>query len=189
LVLSMRVPSYQWTRVSSFLHQARVRVVLMYLGVFGVGIFLFALRNWHYSNQFTILAGTTLDHHGGLSLSTIFNPVTWPPLIEHVLHVITVQRPPITLNIFRDPRGVLVFFGVVCALLSIMKVPYIRRLPLGPCLLCLGAVVFSALVVTDYSYPGRLSLHVIPIAVSLSVLVLFHLYKRMFHKKETEVSS
>jgi hypothetical protein len=47
--------------------------------------------------------------------------------------------------------------------------PVARELPLGPVVLCLAATS-SAFAVRGLAYPGRFSLHLIPLAVAVSVL-------------------
>jgi hypothetical protein len=51
----------------------------------------------------------------------------------------------------------------------VLRVPFARRLPLGAAILCLAAVA-GGLVARGSAYPGRFSVHLIPVAVAISML-------------------
>ena len=129
----------------------------------------FAARTWYYTGAWSVFAGTTREHNGtGLSLAwgSLASGETWKRAFESVLMIVTVQDPPRF-----DVRALLVVTGVVAAVGAIFRAPILRRLPLSLVLCCLGAIV-GGLVARGVAYPGRFSVHLIPIAVALSVCVV-----------------
>ncbi len=80
--------------------------------------------------------------------------------------VATVSDPP-TLRV----RHIPVTAGVVIAGLALLRVPFVSRVPLGPSVLCIGAAV-SSLLVRGTAYPGRFSIHLVPVALAISVCAL-----------------
>ncbi len=102
----------------------------------------------------------------GLTASTILSPAAWGRAIESVWMVSAVADPP-RLN----RRGFLVTAGVVIAGLALLRVPFFRNLPLGPSALCIGALVPS-LFVRGTAYPSRFSVHLVPVAIAMSVCAM-----------------
>jgi hypothetical protein len=66
-----------------------------------------------------------------------------------------------------DMRATLVVVGVALSLLALAQVPYVRRLPLIAAALTAGAVVGSFFAHT-HAYPGRTSIHLVPLATAMS---------------------
>ena len=83
--------------------------------------------------------------------------------------IVTVQDPPRF-----DIRAVLVVAGVFVALCSVLNAPFLRRLPLSLAVVCLGAIA-GGLFVRGVSYPGRFSVHLVPVAVALSICTITQL--------------
>ena len=77
--------------------------------------------------------------------------------------IVTVQDPPRF-----DVRALMVVAGFVASMLALARVPFVRRLPLGMVVTCVAAVA-GGLVARGVAYPGRFSIHLIPIAVAVSV--------------------
>jgi len=77
--------------------------------------------------------------------------------------IVTVQDPP-AFNI----RGLLVIAGVIFAILAVLQVPIVRQLPIGLVLFCLAALS-GGFVVRGAAYPGRFSLQLIPVAITVTV--------------------
>ena len=70
--------------------------------------------------------------------------------------------------------------GVIAAVGGVLHAPFLRRLPLSLVLCCLGAIV-GGLVARGVAYPGRFSIHVIPIAVALSVCAVTQTSEKFAH--------
>jgi len=157
---------FRWRRLRD---RFPVRVGVVYLGCVALGVCAFMARTWYYTGEFSLFAGTTRAYNGtGLSLSStsLLSPTTWRIALGSVLMIATVQDPPRF-----DARSLLVIGGVCGSLLALLQVPVLRRLPLNLALACVGAVA-GGLVARGVAYPGRFSVHVIPLAVTASVLAI-----------------
>jgi hypothetical protein len=70
-----------------------------------------------------------------------------------------------------DVRGLIIFAGCVVALLAVLQVPPLSRLPLAPEVALLGALL-GALVAHAHGYPGRFSVHLLPLATTTAALAV-----------------
>lgn len=151
-------PALLWPRAS--------RAVL--LGVFGaaaIGLWLFTMRTWYYTGVPSMLFGTQAD-----ALSV------WQPTddgrsamqnaIESVLMVLTMNDPPRF-----DLRSVPVLGGALVAVLALLRVRPFRALPLNAVVLCVAGLS-GALVARGTAYPGRFSIHLVPVTVALFVCAI-----------------
>ena len=126
------------------------------------GVALFAWRTWYYTGVFSVFYGTQRD------LLAIWQPgMTAAQFLRSamasVMMVLTVNDPPRF-----DPYALPVLVGAAAAVLGLVRVPGLRRLPLAPCVYFLTAIA-GAFVARGSAYPGRFSMHVIPIASALCV--------------------
>ena len=146
-------PATLWPRAS--------RTVL--LGVFGaaaLGLWLLTARTWYYTGVLSMLYGTQA---GALSV--------WQPtdqggsvlqnVIGSVLMVLTMNDPPRF-----DVRAVPVLAGAMTAVLAFIGLRPFRALPLNAVVLCLAGLS-GALVARGTAYPGRFSIHLVPVTVAL----------------------
>lgn len=173
LSLPLTVPARSLLAVRSVLGRVSYRLLFMYLGCFTLGLGLFALRTWYYTGVFSVFYGTQRGIQStGLGTSTLFSPSVWRTAIDALLVVVTVHEPA-SLNV----RGLPVTAGVGLAFLALMQVPLLSLLPLGPSLLCLGALV-STLLARGIAYPGRFSVHLVPVATAISTCALALVVKR-----------
>jgi hypothetical protein len=157
--------------------------VAAYLLCIGAAISVFATRTWYYTGVWSLFAGTTRDHNGtGLSLTwaSLTSPAAWRGAFESVMMIITVQDPPRF-----DIRAILVIAGVVAAAAGLLNVPIVRRVPFGLALGCVGAIV-GGLVARGAAYPGRFSIHLIPIAVAVSICAVTQMAGRSFVERTRE---
>ena len=130
-----------------------------------LGVALFAWRTWYYTGVFSVFHGTQRD------LLAIWQPgMTSGQFVRRafasVMMVLTVNDPPRF-----DPYALPVLTGAGAAVLGVVRVPGLRRLPLAPSLFFVTAIV-GALIARGSSYPGRFSMHVIPITCALCVCAL-----------------
>lgn len=157
-----------WTDWRALWRGLPKRPALIYLSCLVTGVTLFAARTWHYTGQFSVFAGTTRGYNGtglGTTVGSMSSGAAWRSAIESVMMIVTVQDPPRF-----DPRSLLVVSGVCLSALGLMRVPVARRLPLGLALACLAAIA-GGLVARGIAYPGRFSIHLIPLTVAASVCV------------------
>jgi hypothetical protein len=92
--------------------------------------------------------------------------------------IVTVQDPPRF-----DIRAVLVVAGVIAAAGALLNAPFLRRLPLSLVVCCLGAIA-GGLVARGVAYPGRFSIHLIPMAVALSVCAVTQASGRFVYERK-----
>jgi hypothetical protein len=142
------------------------RVVAVYGACLAGGVVLFAARTWYYTGQLNPFAGTTRVHNAtglGLTVESLWSATAWRNALESVLMIVTVQDPPRF-----DVRAAMVIVGFAASMLALLRVPLVRRLPLGVVVTCVAAVA-GGLVARGVAYPGRFSIHLVPIAVAVTV--------------------
>jgi hypothetical protein len=162
LDLQVRVLAYPRVLVQSI----PWRRTLLYAAVVSAGLALFAVRTWAYTGQINPFAGTSFGlNYTGLSPATLLDPEVW----KKVGHSLVTQ---LLVNEQFDPRGALVAAGVVAVILAIVQVPNLSTLPVGLAGAVVGAIA-GAFVAHAHGYPGRFSVHLIPLAVA-SVTISVH---------------
>jgi hypothetical protein len=149
----------EWTDVRRW-RTIEWRRPFVYLAVIACGVLLFATRTWYYTGHFSVFEGTPRYLLStGLSRTTLLSVQAWKSAFESVLMIVTVQDPPRF-----DIRAVLTIGGMAASVLALARVPIIRQIPLSLALLCIGAVA-GGFVTRGTGYPGRFSVHLIPVAV------------------------
>jgi hypothetical protein len=141
----------------------------LYLSVIVVGLAAFAGRTWYYTGLIDPFAGTTRVHNAtglGLTLNSLWSAAAWRGAMESVWMIVTVQDPPRF-----DVRSVLVVAGFGGSVLALLGAPIARQLPLGIAIMSVAAVA-GGLVARGVAYPGRFSVHLIPVAVSIAVSLI-----------------
>ena len=130
--------------------------------IFGLGVLFFMWRTWHYTGVFSLFYGTS-----GYLLGNWQPGVPLVTLLERVAHsvmvVLTVNDPP-RFDVYSLP----VLAGAAVAVLSICGVPKLRTLPLAAVLFFFAAIAGSFIAYSP-PYPGRFSIHVMPVASALAV--------------------
>jgi hypothetical protein len=158
--------AFDWRRVWKRVPKP---VIAAYYATVAAGLCAFAARTWYYTGRFSLFAGTSLGFNAiglGASVDSWWSADAWSRALSSVLMLVTVQDPPRF-----DVRSVLVVGGVALSLLALVRVPVVRRLPLGLALICVAAIS-GGLVVRGSAYPGRFSIHLIPVAVTVSMLAM-----------------
>jgi hypothetical protein len=168
-LLPVRVAS-RWDEIRRGIRRAHVSPAVIYAGTFAAGVMLFALRTWWYGGRFSLLYGTSFTvQQTGLRLTTIGSPAVWAAIAESVGSQLWMRDPPAI-----DPRSVLVVAGAVLSLMALLQVASVNRLPASLALVTLGTIAGS-FVAHAHHYPGRLSVHLVPFAVAMSVCALSRL--------------
>ncbi len=157
-------PAALWSRGSR-------TVLLGVLAGGAVGLWLFTARTWYYTGVLSMLFGTQA---GTLSV--------WQPtdrgesavqnVIGSVLMVLTMNDPPRF-----DVRAVPVFSGALVSVFALVRVPPFRALPFNAVVLCLAGLS-GALVARGTAYPGRFSIHLVPVTVALFICAISQLRTR-----------
>ena len=134
-------------------------------GVWGgvaCGLIAFAWRTWHYTGVFSVLHGTSG------SLLAIFKPdspmrANFDRLFTNLASVLTVNDPP-RFDVYALP----VMTGALVAVLSLAGVAKLRDLPAAAVLFFASAIA-AQFVVAGSAYPGRFSIHLLPVTSALTV--------------------
>jgi hypothetical protein len=135
------------------------RAALVYSVVFAVGVMAFALRTWWYTGVFSVLQGTSLANNDtGLRMATIGSGEVWRRVGHSIAALVWMNEPPAA-----DVRAIPIVAGVLLSLLALVRA--VRSIPAGIAWVTIGAGA-SALFVHTHNYPGRMSIHLVPFAVS-----------------------
>jgi hypothetical protein len=154
------------------LRVVRVKAAVVYAMVFAAGVALFAARTWWYTGVFSLLYGTSLKNNDtGLRLSTIASAEPWRKVAHSLSALVWMNEPPRP-----DPRSLLVVGGVLAAVGAIAQIPRLRQLPAAIVAVAVGSTLSSFLAHT-HGYPGRMSLHLIPFAVSAAMIAAVRLIR------------
>ena len=146
------------------LRAVSLRRAALYVGGFTAGVILFMSRTWLYTGVFALFHGTSLRHNDtGLRPWTALDPDVWSRVGHSVAALVFMNEPPSP-----DPRAVLVIVGVLVALAAASQLPVARRQSAVVVLGLVGAGA-GALIAHAHHYPGRLSIHLVPLAVALTI--------------------
>ncbi len=140
-------------------------VLLAVWGGLAVGLWLFAARTWYYTNILSVTYGTQADERSVLRMTDSLW-VSLTRLAGSVMMVLTMNDPPRL-----DLRAIPMLIGVLVAVFGAARIGRLASLPLNATALCLAGV-FGALVARGTAYPGRFSIHLIPVAVTLTVCAI-----------------
>jgi len=147
-------PSAWWRRVAW-------STVVAVWSCLALGLLLFAWRTYHYTGVFSVFYGTqryiVAVWQPQLPLSTILEN-----LLISVGKVLTVNDPP-RFDVYALP----VALGALVGVLSLAGVPRLRDLP-AAAVLFFWASIAGAFVAYGWVYPGRFSVHVLPITGALA---------------------
>ena len=169
--LPLRMPVRALVRPQAWWPRISWRTVVVVPAVIGLGLLLFAWRTWHYTGVFSPFYGTsrqvvTLWQPGAPLLETLLR------VAHSVLVVLTVNDPP-RFDLYALP----VVAGGLVAALSLAGTPALRDLPAAAVLFFVASIA-SAFVVAGWAYPGRFSVHVMPIACALTVCGIARLTRK-----------
>lgn len=147
------------------LARSRWRAPAAILGVVAAGLAAFTWRNWYFTGRFSLFYGTQKDllatWQPGMSIGAALQRAA-----ESVLMVLTVNDPP-RFDVFAVP----VLFGALVGLLAALRTPGFRDVPASACAFFLSAIS-GAIVARGSAYPGRFSLHILPITCALAVMTV-----------------
>ena len=145
----------------------RVKSAAIYAGTFTLGVALFAVRTWWYTGVLSVLYGTSLTvQETGLRLTSLGSPAVWARVSESVRALLWMNEPPAP-----DLRAALVVGGVALSIAALVQLPGPRRLPFVSTALSVAAIA-GAFAAHAHHYPGRMSIHVVPLATAVSVTAL-----------------
>ena len=139
-----------------WLPRVSVATVAAIGGALIVGMVLFAARTWYYTGIFSLFYGTQRQYltlwPEGASLHTVVTN-----MVDSLLMVVSVNDPPRW-----DPYALPVVAGAAACLGAMLGIPRLRDLPLSIVVFAVGSVGGS-LIARGSAYPGRFSIHVLPL--------------------------
>src|SRR5262249_53595636 len=140
----------------------RWRSAAVIVATIGAGLLLFAWRTWHYTGVFSVFHGTQRDllaiWQPGMPLRTVVERAA-----SSIAMVLTVNDPP-----RYDPPALPALAAAAAAAGGWVGLPALRALPLQPVLFFFASIAGAA-IARGSAYPGRFSIHVIPITAALAV--------------------
>lgn len=164
LLMPLRTSS-TFAKVARALGRVRRRALVLYSAVFMFGVIAFMGRTWLYTGSFSLFHGTSLRNNDtGLRPWTLADGEVWGRVFHSLANLLFMNEPPAP-----DPRAFIVIVGVALAVGALLQVPGARRLPAAMVIVTLGATAGSFFAHT-HNYPGRLTLHLVPLAAALAVI-------------------
>ncbi len=170
--LPLRVPTSDGLRPGLWLARVSRPAALGVLGGTALGLWLFTARTYYYTGIPSMLHGTSA------MLNSLWQDVDGAgalagKLASSLMMLLTMNDPPRF-----DVRAVPVIAGFAAALLALARVGVFARLPLTLVLFALAGVA-GAFVARGTAYPGRFSVHLIPVTVALTICSLALLSGRL----------
>lgn len=163
--LPLRQRAGDWWHWRSWLRRcSRPAIVAIVAAMIGA-VVLFGLRSYYYTGSVNALSGTQASARS-VWQTTDEGLTPAQNLMGSVLMVVTMSDSPRL-----EPRAIPVVAGILCAVFALLGVRGFRELPMNVSLLCVAGLA-GAFVARGSAYPGRFSIHLIPVAVALSVAML-----------------
>jgi len=137
----------------------------VYLGGFALLIVAFMARTWYFTGQFSLFFGTSLRNNDtGLRPWHLFDTEVWSKVGHSLTGLVFMNEPPRA-----DVRSLVVITGTVVGVLAALQLPIARRIPGGLLLTAIGSVL-AAFLAHSHGYPGRFTIHLIPLAGALTAI-------------------
>jgi hypothetical protein len=166
--LPLTVPVSAIVRPGAWWRRVSWRTVFGVGGLIALGLLFFAWRTYHYTGVFSVFYGTqrylVAIWQPGMSIKTYVEA-----LIRNVMLVLTVNDPP-RFDVYALP----VLGGALIAVLSAGGTPRLRELPAAAVLFFFASIA-GAFVAGGSVYPGRFSVHVLPITCALATCAVARL--------------
>ena len=177
-LLPIRTPA-RWRDLAAAVHRVRIAPAAVYAAAVAAGITLFAAHTWWYAGHFSVTYGTSFGpQQTGLRPATIASPAVWARIGEALAAQLSMREPPAL-----DPRAALVALGALLSALALLQVPLVNRVPAPLAIVTIGTIAGSFFAHT-HEYPGRMSVHVIPFAVAVSVCAAAQLARALSRRRD-----
>ena len=139
--------------------------VVAYLSGFGIALLAFMTRTWYFTGAFSLFHGTSLRHNDtGLRPWHFLDTEVWSKVGHSLAGLVFMNEPP-----HPDPRSLVVVAGVMVGLLAAFQLSFSRSIPAGLLLVAIGSVV-AAFLAHSHGYPGRFTVHLIPLASAMTAI-------------------
>ena len=137
----------------------------VYLAGFALAVIAFMARTWYFTGLFSLLHGTSLRNNDtGLRPWHFIDATVWSKVAHSVAGLVFMNEPPHV-----DARSLVIVAGVMVGLIALLQLPLSRSIPAGLLLVAIGSVI-AAFLAHSHGYPGRFSVHLIPIAGALTAM-------------------
>jgi hypothetical protein len=148
-------PMRWWPRASR-------EVLLGVIGMVAIAMWLFTWRTWYYTGYIDMFFGTTARLNSVWQASDGVLQAAGR-VGSSVMMLLTMNDPPRF-----DVRALPVVGGFVIAVLAAAQLRWLVRLPLNAVVFCLAGIA-GALVARGTAYPGRFSIHLVPVTVTVAI--------------------
>lgn len=136
-----------------------------YVAGFAIAIIAFMARTWYFAGRFSLFYGTSLRHNDtGLRPWHLFDSAVWSKVGHSLAGLVLMNEPPRL-----DVRSLIVITGTLIGVLAALQLPLARRIPGGLLLVAAGSVL-AAFLAHSHGYPGRFTIHLIPLASALTAI-------------------
>lgn len=160
--LPTRVQVGDWARWRDWMPRVSRRSFVAVAIALTIAIALFAMRGYYFTGSLNPLEGTQASARSIWQTSAEgLTPAQ--NLTRSVLMVISMSDPPRW-----EPRAIPLIMGIGCALLGLAGLRPFRLLPLNAVVLCVAGMA-GAFVAQGSAYPGRFSVHLVPVTVALAI--------------------
>ncbi len=164
MLLPLRTPA-----IPSAVRRAFAQVRPVSLGIYAAGftsgVLLCMTRTWYYTGVFSLFYGTSLRHNDtGLRPWNLVDPHAWSKVAHSLATFTWLNEPPRP-----DPRAVVMVVGVLVGVAALLHIPIARRVPAALVIAAAGASI-GAFFAHAHGYPGRFSIHAVPLAGALAVV-------------------
>jgi hypothetical protein len=165
MLLPLRT-SIEWRSVVHALRFVKPSAIAIYASGFAGALGLFMARTWYYTGDFSLFHGTSLRHNDtGLRLWTLFDAAVWAKVWHSLQSFAWMNEPPRP-----DPRAVIMVIGFLIAAAALAQLPVARRLPAALVITAAGSLL-GAFFAHAHGYPGRFSIHAVPLASAMTMIV------------------
>jgi hypothetical protein len=160
--LPIAQPAGDWWRWRTWWPRCAGRVLAGTIGAVAVAVILLGVRTYYFTGSVNPLAGTQASARSVWQESDA-GETPLENATNSVLLMITMSDPPRL-----EPRAIPLVIGILAALLGLAGVGRFKQLPMNAALLSIAGIA-GAFVARGSAYPGRFSIHLIPVTVALTI--------------------
>lgn len=164
----------EWSSLRRAFKHVRASALAVYFSAFAAAVALFMTRTWYYTGDFSLFYGTSLRHNDtGLRPWTLLDGGAWAKVWHSLQTFAWLNEPPRP-----DPRALFMLAGCLIGVAALMQVPVARRLPAALVITAAGSVI-GAFFAHAHGYPGRFSIHAVPLASAMTAIAASTAWSRM----------
>jgi hypothetical protein len=162
-----------WRSLGAALPRLRWRPAAAYLAGYSLALIAFMTRTWYFTGVLSLFYGTSLNiNDTGLRPWHLLDGAVWAKVGHSLAGLLFMNEPP-----HFDARSAVVVIGVIVGLLAMLQLAFSRDVPAGIVMAAAGSVL-AAFLVHSHAYPGRFTVHLIPLASAITAIASAALYRR-----------